>query len=88
MSIDPKEAPGKYAIGLLTNNWGEQLNNNMADLDERLAALETPAKVEETHETLGIVAGAATVAAIGMSSAKPVSRRGMFNFLRSKNATR
>lgn len=92
MSIDPKETAKKYEIGLTTNNWGEKLNTNMEDIAARLDDLEAlplhAAVQEKSHETLGIVAGAATLAAIGMSTTKPVSRRGMFNLFRSKNAAR
>lgn len=91
MSIDPKEfVKPRYGqtVGGSINNWGTKLNDDLGSIDERLAALEAPPATAEKHETLGIVAGAATLAAIGVSSAKPVSRRGMFNLFRSKNAAR
>lgn len=74
-------ARNPYEIKPGLNDWGKALNENMGTVDARLTALE---KKPEPNTATGIIAGAATAAAIGMSSAKPVSRRGLFDAFRKR----
>lgn len=76
----------KMEVGTMKNTWGVVLNENLETLESRLDAIDERVEhVEsEPHPVAGIVAGAATIAAVAVNSAKPVARSGLFNLFRSK----